>query len=72
MSDSMPIEFHDTLQYWAFNVALECMSDDEPLLLAIGGSILDVRDLGWLLDWMVNTHLPSPPTTMGASTGEAG
>jgi len=60
----LPAELHEPLRAWAFNVMLECSHpDNDPPRLAIGGAILDLRDLERLLDWIASAFLPEPPTT---------
>jgi len=40
----------EKLEAWAFNVALECSREEAQLEVAIGGAILDLRDLKAILD----------------------
>lgn len=37
------------LEAWAFNVHLECSRPDDPLEVAIGGAVLNLRDLDAIL-----------------------
>ena len=54
----LPAEMHELLSAWAFNVMLECSHpDNDPPRIAIGGDVLNLRDLERLLDWMVVEHL---------------
>jgi hypothetical protein len=41
------------LEAWAFNVMLECagLDDEQPSEVAIGGALLDFRDLDRILQW---------------------
>jgi hypothetical protein len=39
------------LEAWAFNVMLECAGLEQPSEVAIGGALLDFRDLDRILQW---------------------
>lgn len=57
MTTNKACELADALEAWAFNVRLECMHPDagDKIECAIGGAILDLRDLARIL-----TALRSP------------
>jgi len=58
---ALPADLQEPLRAWSFNTMLECSHPaDGGTRLAIGGAVLDLRDLERLLDWMAAKYLLAP------------
>lgn len=54
MSEELHRDLAHALSAWSFNVMLECSGRaDDALEVAIGGAVLDLRDLDRILTWMI-------------------